>query len=192
MKLSTVFIPEVAKAIKDYVKRELEGCFVSIIVDEMHINGNLYLHFALATQKSEDTPVLFFWDCKRTSGNKATDVASCISQEMNSLEECGIHCISYVSDHCNAMRETERIFNQVTQEYICRIPCASHVLNNLLEDFVKHVEVINTVWTQVCLSARMIMIRFTRQTHRYSQMQPFWSCFTKHRSIILTRNSSLN
>ena len=191
-KFSTILIPEVAKAIKDYVKKKLKGCFVSIIVDEMKNKSGSYINFVLATRKDEDTPVLFFWDCKRSSGGKATDIASYISQEIYSLEECGIHCISYVSDNCNAMRATEKVLNQFTQEHIHRIPCASHVLNNILKDFIKRVEVINTVWTQVCISARMIMIRFTKQTHRYSQMQPFWICFTKHRNIFLMKNSSLS
>ena len=59
-KFSTILIPEVAKAIKDYVKKELKGCFVSIIVDEMKNKSGSYINFVLATRKDEDTPVLFF------------------------------------------------------------------------------------------------------------------------------------
>ena len=191
-KLSKVFIPEVAKAIKDYVKKELKGCFVSIIVDEMKDKSGSYINFILATRKGDNTPVLFFWDCKISSGSKAADIASSLSQEISLLEECGIHCVSYVSDHCDAMQATETILNQFTQEYIRPMPCASHILDSILRDFIKSVEVINTVWTQVRLSNLIIMIRFTRQTRKYSQIQPFWSCFTKHKNTVLTKSSSLS
>ena len=70
-KYSTVFIPEVAKAIKDYAKMELKGCFVSIIVDEVKSKNGSYIHFLLATRKDDDTPVLFYWDCKKLNGSKA-------------------------------------------------------------------------------------------------------------------------
>ena len=50
-KYSTIFIPEVAKAIKDYVKKELKGCFVTIIVDEMKNKSGSYINFILATSE---------------------------------------------------------------------------------------------------------------------------------------------
>ena len=48
-------------------------------------------------RKDEDTPVLFFLDCKILNGSKAADIASYVSQEMSLLEKCGIHCVSYVT-----------------------------------------------------------------------------------------------
>lgn len=155
---TTVFLPLVAKSVKEYIKKELKGRFVSIIVDEMTNNNNCYLNFVLATRGAKNISQLYFWDCKESCGRKALDIAQQILGEINHLEENGIHCNSYVTDNCNTMRSTEKLVNAETNETITRIPCSSHILNNILKDFIDKIDCLNSLWNHVCFIGFSIQI----------------------------------
>ena len=147
------YIPAVAIAIKQYVISRLRGHSVTLILDEMRNPCGSYINFIIAVNKeSSDDMEMYFWECMESSGSTARQIATKISEVADELENYDIICQSYATDNCHAMIKTEQYCTTKSGRNIVRVPCSSHILNNILKDFVEKNPDIKETWSLVLFS----------------------------------------
>ena len=91
----------------------------------------------------------FFWKTVSIQEYTAIAYAKEIAKVVKELEDEGIKVSSYASDNCSTMIATESLLHSLCGKPVTRIPCASHMLNNVLKELIKTVPEISSVWNQV-------------------------------------------
>ena len=137
------------------VVNQLYGLEVCLIVDEMTNSIGSYLNFLMACYSStggrdlSPTMGTFFWRTVSIQEYTAIAYAKEIAKVVKELEDEGMKVSSYASDNCITMIATESLLHSLCGKPVTRIPCASHMLNNVLKELIKTVPEISSVWNQV-------------------------------------------
>ena len=143
-------IPRVAEVVKSYILERLTGKEVTVILDEMKNAYGSYINFVIATngQISDETE-LYFWRCLQSDGRTSEQIAAQLRNVIAELHDNNISCHSYTADNCSAMRGTEKCLLSMFGRKIPRIPCSSHIINNILKDFIEKVPFLSELWEKV-------------------------------------------
>ena len=145
----------VAMKMRKLVVNQLYGLEVCLIVDEMTNSMGSYLNFLMAcyspTGGRDLSPAMgtYFWRTVSIQEYTAIVYAKEIAKVVKELEDEGMKVSSYVSDNCSTMIATESLLHSLCGKPVTRIPCASHMLNNVLKELIKTVPEISSVWNQV-------------------------------------------
>lgn len=145
----------VAMKMRKLVVNQLYGLEVCLIVDEMTNSIGSYLNFLMACYSStggrdlSPTMGTFFWRTVSIQEYTAIVYAKEIAKVVKELEDEGMKVSSYASDNCITMIATESLLHSLCGKPVTRIPCASHMLNNVLKELIKTVPEISSVWNQV-------------------------------------------
>lgn len=147
---TNVCIPRVAEVVKNYIKERLVGKEVTVILDEMKNPYGSYINFVIATDgQTSDETELYFWRCMQSDGGTSEQIAAQLRDIITELHDCNISCHSYTTDNCSAMRGTEKCLLSMFGRKIPRIPCSSHIINNILKDFIEKVPFLSELWGKV-------------------------------------------
>ena len=144
------YTSKVSSMTRDYVKNQLNGRNVCLIIDEGSFYSIPYYNFLICAYIPEciiNPKRIYFWDSIVNNDGTSEGIAECIKSVINDLEQYNIHVKTYATDNCNAMRGTEDILKGVI-DGISRVPCASHILNNILKDLFNE-EYIKGIWDKV-------------------------------------------
>ena len=145
----------VAMKMRKLVVNQLYGLEVCLIVDEMTNSIGSYLNFLMACYSStggrdlSPTMGTYFWRTVSIQEYTAIVYAKEIAKVVKELEDEGMKVSSYASDNCITMIATESLLHSLCGKPVTRIPCASHMLNNVLKELIKTVPEISSVWNQV-------------------------------------------
>lgn len=145
----------VAMKMRKLVVNQLYGLEVCLIVDEMTNSIGSYLNFLMACYSStggrdlSPTMGTYFWRTVSIQEYTAIAYAKEIAKVVKELEDEGMKVSSYASDNCSTMIATESLLHSLCGKPVTRIPCASHMLNNVLKELIKTVPEISSVWNQV-------------------------------------------
>lgn len=127
------------------VVNQLYGLEVCLIVDEMTNSMGSYLNFLMAcyspTGGRDLSPAMgtYFWRTVSIQEYTAIAYAKEIAKVVKELEDEGMKVSSYASDNCSTMIATESLLHSLCGKPVTRIPCASHMLNNVLKELIKTV-----------------------------------------------------
>lgn len=146
------YTSKVSSMTRDYVRNQLNGRNICLIIDEGSFFGTPHYNFLICAYIPEcviNPKRVYFWDSIANRDGTSEGIAECIKSVIIDLEKYNIHVKTYATDNCNAMRGTEEILKGVMNG-IVRVPCASHILNNILKDLFDE-EYIKEIWDKVFL-----------------------------------------
>ena len=147
---TTKYLPAVAKSVKQYIITQLRDRQVTLVLDEMRNSCGSYINFVIAVDgRSESGTELYFWKCMKSEGSTSAQISSQMCDVVQELEQVNIYCSTYSTDNCNAMRGTEDLASLLCGRKLVRIPCTSHILNNILKDFINKNVFIKDIWDNV-------------------------------------------
>ena len=139
----------------DFVKNQLSGREVCLIVDEMTRFDIHYYNFLLSCPSDTVTtgtegrlPAVYFWTSKILQDRTEERIGSMIGEVICELQQEGINVTSYATDNCSFMRKTEKYVQHIVLRPIQRVACAFHVLNGIFKDLLK-LGPIKEVWNNV-------------------------------------------
>lgn len=153
--LRRVQLKKTNKKVMDFVKNQLSGREVCLIVDEMTRFDIHYYNFLLSCPSDKVTTgtegrstAVYFWTSKILHEGTAERIGSMIGEVICELQQEGINVTSYATDNCSVMRKTEQYVQRFVLRPIQRVACASHVLNGIFKDLLK-LDPIKEVWNNV-------------------------------------------
>ena len=126
----------------DFVKNQLSGREVCLIVDEMTRFDIHYYNFLLSCPSDTVTtgtegrlPAVYFWTSKILQDRTEERIGSMIGEVICELQQEDINVTSYATDNCSVMWKTEQYIQHFVLRPIQRVACASHVLNGIFKVF---------------------------------------------------------
>ena len=109
-----VHLKRTNKKIMDFVKNQLSGREVCLIVDEMTRFDIHYYNFLLFCPSDKVTTgtegrstAVFFWTTKTLCDGTAESIGTMIGMVICELQQEGINVSSYATDNCSVMRRSE-------------------------------------------------------------------------------------
>lgn len=146
-------VRQLSARVKTRVVNELTGKEACITVDEMTDSSGSHLNFLLSTNEV-DTELgqergNFYWKSVRITVLDAESIGLKIAEVIRELNDVNIRVNSYSCDNCATMVATQRVVSRDCGKPVVRVPCMSHILNNILKELLRTGDVLPRVWESV-------------------------------------------
>ena len=146
------YIPAIATAIKEYIISRLKGRSVTLILDETKNSHGLYINIIISVDSElSNNTEMYFWDCMESSGSTDREIIVKMCEVADELEDYDILCKAYAVGNCHIVIRKGEVCTTKSGRNISRVPCISHILNNIFRDFIERNRDISRTWSCVLL-----------------------------------------